>query len=137
MKKVIIAAALISAIGFTGLKVANAHGNYGTGYGNCNGNGYGTSFTENDVKQRETFWAETKTTRKELFVKRNELNALLNQDNPDEKKVASLSGELHDLETQLAENAESKGIRGGNGYGHVPGMMGNGRWGRGRHMMDW
>ena len=43
------------------------------------------------------FLEETKDTRKQLTVKRSERGALMSQDNPDEKKVAKLTGEIFNL----------------------------------------
>ena len=124
MKKYLVAAALIGAIGFSGVTMANARGNYGygpgPGYGGCNGGRYCDNWTgsEKDDEKASAFFEETKETRKEIVVKRSELDALMRQDNPDEKKVAKLTGELYDLQTQMEEKAGAtfeKGAR--NGYG--------------------
>ena len=66
------------------------------------------------------------------FHKKREKN-----DNPDEKKVAKLTGDLYDLETELEAKAESTGVRNRHFYGHGPGMMGTYGQGRGGHMMGW
>ena len=140
MKKLVTAVAIISIISLAGIQTVSAHG--GGNYRNNNDycGSYSTddrNVTEKDAVAIEKFRAETKTSRKEIVVKRSELNALLRNDNPDEQKVAKLTGELYDLETELQEKAEKTGIRGRNAYGHGPGMMGNYGGGRGRHMMDW
>ena len=139
MKKLITAAALIGAISLAGIQTASAHGGY-----NYNNNDYcgsystdNRTFTEKDAQAIEKFRDETKTVRKEIIVKRSELNALLRNDNPDETKVAKLTGELYDLETELETKAEKTGVRSRYTYGHGPGMMGTYGRGRGRHMMDW
>ena len=139
MKKFVTAAALIGAISLVGIQIASAHGgNYSNNYDYCGS--YSTddrTITEKDTEAIENFWAETNSTRKEIVVKRSELNALLRNDNPDEKKVAKLTGDLYDLETELGAKAEKTGIRGRYAYDHGPGMMGTYGRGRGGHMMGW
>jgi len=112
MKKYLAAAALVGAIGLSTITMANARGNYGygpgPGYGDCNGGRYcdNWSFSEKDDEKASAFFAETKEIRKEIVVKRSELDALMRQDNPDEKKVANLAGELYDLQNMMEEKAE-------------------------------
>jgi len=161
MKKLVTAAAILSVIGFVGISAASSHGgffNNGYGYGYCGTYGTnGTAFTKEDAAAIEKFQADTKDIRKEIVVKRSELNALLSNDNPDEKKVASLTGDLYDLENELDAKAEKvdggnryaygpmggygygmgPGMMGGYGYGMGPGMMGGYGWGPGGHMMGW
>ena len=134
MKKYLAAAALIGAIGFSGITMANARGNYGygpgPGYGGCNGGKYcdnGSNYEKDDEKA-SAFFAETKELRKEIVVKRSELDALMLQDNPDEKKVAKLTGDLYDLQTTMDEKAE-KTFEGGPRYGYGAGT-GNRNCGR-------
>ncbi len=133
MKKYLVAAALIGTIGLTGISMANARG-YGFGpgpvYGDCGGDRYcnSWSYNEKDEAKASAFYEETKELRKEIVVKRSELDALMRQDNPDEKKVAKLTGDLYDLETQMSEKAE-KTFEGGPRYGYGPGP-GNGNCGR-------
>ena len=127
MKKYLVAAALIGAIGFSGLSMANARGNYGygpgPGYGNCGGGKYCENYYEKDDEKSAAFFEETKELRKDIVVKRSELNALMQQDNPDEKKVAKLTGDLYDLQTTMEEKAE-KTFEGNPryGYGRGPGF---------------
>jgi Spy/CpxP family protein refolding chaperone len=139
MKKFITAAALIGAISLVGVQIASSHGgNYSNNYDYCGS--YSTddrTFTEKNAEAIETFRAETNAARKEIVVKRSELNALLRNDNPDENKVAKLTGELYDLETELEAKAEKTGIRGRYTYDHGPGMMDTYGRGRGGHMMGW
>jgi Spy/CpxP family protein refolding chaperone len=153
MKKTVTAAALIAALTFAGIQTVSANNNrydsddnYGPGY--C-GNYFnrGSNFTKEDQEALEKFNAETATTRREIVVKRSELNALLSKDNPDETKVGKLTGELYDLETDLDNKAEAAGIDNRYAYGPGPGMMHGYGWGPGmmqgygrgygRHMMDW
>ena len=56
---------------------------------------------------------------------------------PTFSKVAKLTGDLFDLETELEAKAEKTGIRGRYAYDHGPGMMGTYGRGRGGHMMGW
>ena len=143
MKKTVAAAALIAAMTFAGIQTVSAHGgrffnddNYGPGY--C-GNYYNENRGNTDVNQEalNKFLDETKTIRKDIVVKRSELNALLTKDNPDETKVAKLTGELYDLEEALDGKAEAAGIDNRYANGHGPGMMRGYGWGPGRHMMGW
>ena len=137
MKKYLVAAALIGVIGFSGMSMANARGygyGPGPGYGDCNGGRYcdNWSYSEKDEAKASAFFEETKETRKEIVVKRSELDALMRQDNPDEKKVAKLTGELYDLQAMMEEKAD-KAFEGraGYGYGRGPGYgnCGGGRRG--------
>ena len=139
MKKLITAAAIISVISLAGIQTASAHGgNYSNNNDYCGS--YSTddrTFTEKDAATIEKFRAETNSTRKEIVVKRSELNALLRNDNPDEKKVAKLTGDLYDLETEFEAKAEETGVKNRYAYDHGPGMMGTYGRGRGGHMMGW
>jgi len=139
MRKLMTTVALIGAISLTGIQIASAHsGNYSNNNDYCGS--YSTddrTFTEKDAEAVEKFRAETNSVRKEIVVKRSELNALLRNDNPDEKKVAKLTGDLYDLESELDAKAEKTGIRGRYAYDHGSGMMGTYGSGRGRHMMGW
>jgi Spy/CpxP family protein refolding chaperone len=143
MKKTATAAALIAALTFAGIQSASAHGgryysgnNYGPGYcGTYNSETRG--YTEEDQAAIEKFRDDTTAIRKEIVVKRSELNALLGKDNPDETKVAKLTGDLYDLEAELETKAEEAGIGNRYAYRHGPGMMRGYGWGRGGHMMGW
>ena len=139
MKKLVTAAAIVSIISLAGIQTASAHGgNYSNNNDYCGSYGtYDRTNTEKDTAAIEKFRAETQTVRKEIVVKRSELNALLRNDNPDEKKVAKLTGDLYDLETELEAKAETTGVRNRHFYGHGPGMMGTYGQGRGGHMMGW
>jgi Spy/CpxP family protein refolding chaperone len=139
MKKLVTAAAILSVISFAGIQAASAHGGYNkNGYGYCGSyTSDGSTFAKVDAEVIEKFQAETGSIRKEIVVKRSELNTLLRKDNPDETKVAKLTGDLYDLEAELDAKAEETGIRGRYVYDHGPGMMGTYGWGYGRHMMGW
>ena len=139
MKKLITATAIMSIISLAGIQAASAHGGkYSNNNDYCGSYGtYGNTYTEKDAEAIEKFRVETNSTRKQIVVKISELNALLRNDNPDEKKVAKLTGDLYDLETELEAKAESTGVRNRYSYGHGPGMMGTYGQGRGGHMMGW
>ena len=139
MKKELTIAALIGAISLAGIQTVSAHsGNYSNNNDYCGAYGtYDRTNTEKDTVAIEKFRAETNSARKEIVVKRSELNALLRNDNPDEKKVAKLTGDLYDLETELEAKAEETGVRNRYAYDHGPGMMGTYGRGRGGHMMGW
>lgn len=112
MKKYLVAVVLIGAIGFTVFSMANARGNNsygpGPGYGNCGDYRYcnNVAISDSENEKRAAFFEETKAERKEIVVKRSELDVLMNQDNPDEKKVAKLTGEIYDLQTLLEEKVD-------------------------------
>jgi Spy/CpxP family protein refolding chaperone len=131
MKKYVLAAALIVAIGFASYSMADARGNYGYGPGPGNGDcgGYGdcnnVDRSDADNEKGAAFFEETKETRKEIFVKRIELDALMSQDNPDEKKVAKLTGEVYDLHAMMDEKA-GKAFGDSPRYGYGRGRGGNG-----------
>ena len=143
MKKTWLAVAVVIAIGTVGYQIADAGpgwpgGMMGHGYGYCQN--YGgpmgqQALDEETIAKREKFFEETTELRKQLAVKHVELEALMNQENPDEKKVAKLAGETFDLRTQLRKTAQESGIQGGFGpnfcggrhHGGGPGMG----WGRG------
>ena len=143
MKKTVTAAALIAALTFVGIQAVSAQGGryyrnnaYGPGYcGNFDNESRG--YSAEDQAVLEKFKNDTAAIRKEIVVKRSELDALMNRDNPDETKVAKLTGELYDLETDLDGKAEAAGIENRFAYDNGPGMMrGYGR-GRGGYMMGW
>jgi Spy/CpxP family protein refolding chaperone len=139
MKKVIATTAILSIISLASVQAASAHSGYSNNNDYCGSYGtYDKAYTEKDTEAIEKFRSDTSSLRKEIIVKRSELNALLRNDNPDEKKVAKLTGDLYDLETELEAKAEKTGVKGRYAYDHGPGMMGTyGGWGRGRHMMGW
>lgn len=143
MKKTVAVAALIAAMTLAGIQTVSAHGgrffgadNYGPGYcGNYDNENRG--YTEENQEAFKKFLNETATIRRDIVVKRSELNALLSRDNPDETKASKLTGELYDLEETLAGKAEAAGIDSPYAYGHGPAMMRGYGWGPGRHMMGW
>jgi len=140
MKKIVTVAAILSVIGFASYQAASAHGNYYNkgDYGYCGSfTTDGSTYNKEDAEAIEKFQTETSAIRKEIVVKRSELNALLRNDNPDEKNVAKLTGDLYDLEAELETKAEAAGIDNRNAYRSGPGMMRGYGWGPGGHMMGW
>ena len=69
---------------------------------------------------REAFMNETVELRKAMTVKKAELRAIMNNDNPDPKRVAELTGEVFDLREQLHNKAQEKGLD-KIGFGRGPG----------------
>jgi hypothetical protein len=137
MKKVLTAAAIISVLSFAGIQTVSAHGGYNNNYSYCGSyEAYDNANTEKEIETLEKFRTETSSIRKEIVVKRSELNALLRNDNPDEKKVAKLTGDLYDLEAELQAKAEETGTRSRYAYDYPHHMRGYG-WGYGHHMMGW
>ena len=137
MKQLLMAVAVVGLLGFAGVQMASAHGGYGQGggYGYCGDNSDGDDTKDNAAW--EEFRTETNDIRRSIVVKRSELRALSNQDNPDAKRVAQLTGELFDLQNDLDKKAADKGITGRSNYGHGSGMMRGDGYRNGRHMMDW
>jgi Spy/CpxP family protein refolding chaperone len=134
MKKFLVAAALVGVISLAGVSMVNARGNYGNspgiGHGDCGGYGYcnNWSYDEQDKEKAAAFLAETKETRKQIAVKRGERKALMRQDNPDEKRVAALTGEIFDLKNLLDEKAKET-FGDSPRLGHMRGRGGFGRCG--------
>ena len=143
MKTLLIATVMIATISFAGIQTVSAHGgNFRGGNGYCDDYAGGnthlydrTHMYDRNTEDYEKFRKETADIRKDIAVKRSELRALNRQDNPDEKRVAQLTGELFDLEEKLSEKAAKTGIDTRSNHG--PSMMRDGVRGRGRHMMDW
>ena len=83
---------------------------------------------EEMMQNRDAFLKETKELRKNMMVKRSEMEALMQGTNPNPEQVAVLAGELFDLKEQLREKAQEKGLP-----GH--GLMGPHKMGHGCDMM--
>ena len=135
MKRTWLTVALVLTIGFMGYQIAEAGPGWGGGYGcqNYGGPGGGQALDEESIAKRDKFFEETTELRKELSVKQAELGALMSQENPDEKKVASLTGDVFDLRNQLRTKANESGIQrgfGGSNFCDGPGCGGPGK-GRG------
>jgi len=99
MKKVLTAAALTGVLIFAGMQTVSAHGgryysNNNDGYYCGNYDSEVRTYTEKDHAALKKFRDDTSNIRKDIVVKRSELNALMRQDNPDETKVAKLTGDL-------------------------------------------
>lgn len=121
MKKYLAAAALVGALSLAGISMVNAHGYRGFGPGRWDGDpgrnpGFGycdnyrycdnRPYNEADSEKATAFFDETRDTRKQIIVKKSELRALMQQDNPDEKKAAVLAGEIFDLKNLMADKAQ-------------------------------
>ena len=112
MKKFLVVAALVGIFSLVGFSMVNARGNHS--YGSGMGYGYGGdcgyfdkwSYDDLDKEKIDTFLKETQETRKQLAVKRSERRALMSQGNPDEKRVATLTGEIFDLRNLLDDKAK-------------------------------
>lgn len=146
MKKGFVVLLAIMTVSFAGYNLADARPwgggmmGYGGGYGNCDnclGGPQQGELDEETIKAREKFFSETKALRKKMAVMQAEMAALMNRENPDEKKVAKLAGDIFDLRSELRQKAADSGLtsgyggcRGG-GPGYGPGMKGQGRGGRG------
>jgi hypothetical protein len=108
----IAAATLISLSGFTPADAGPGYG--GRGFcGNCDQQ---QALSPEALQAREEFMAETTDIRKQLAVRKAELRALMAQQNPDEKRVAALTGETFDLHHQLRQKAADRGLPGQFGF---------------------
>jgi zinc resistance-associated protein len=135
---------------------------WGHGPGYCwnggTGNGSGTLNQEQGTKLdqlQQNFYNDTAPIRNELWNKSRELNTALNAANPDRARITALQSEINDLRAKMSQKrldfelearkiAPNTGVAGGYGpgygrggwgmmgYGHGPGIMGNGR-GYGNH----
>jgi len=135
-RKIVLGVALISAVALAGLHTAGARpwgsGPYGDGppCDQC-GSGYGYGYQqrqqldEKTTEARDKFFKETVAVRKEIATKRAEKFALMNNENPDAKRVAELTAELFDLREQLHTKAQEAGLDDfagrGFGFGDGPG----------------
>lgn len=136
MKKTWLAVVAVVTMSVAGYQIANAGPGWGGmmgpgygGYGNCQNYGagpQGQGLDEEALAKREKFFEETTDLRKQMAVKGAELEALMNQEQPDEKKVASLTGEVFDLRNQLRTKARESGIQRGFGAGYCNGPYGGG-----------
>ena len=118
-KKIVLGVVLISALAFAGLQSACA-GPWGGGpdkwggprCGECDGSGnWGQQrLDDKSAQAHEAFLDETAEQRKAMVTKKAEMRAIMNNDNPDPKRIAELSGELFDLREQLHKTAREKGI---------------------------
>jgi zinc resistance-associated protein len=129
-KKIIIAAAVTTALTFTGLQAATASPGETKGRGPgfqhpCPGQGQ--SFDEATQKARDTFLSETTELRKSMAEKRAAKRAVMNSTTPDPEKAAQLAGELFDLREQLRTKAKTAGLPAGM-------MMGMGKMNHGAMM---
>ena len=112
MKKFLITVVLVGVVGLLSFSMVSARGNHGYGpgmgygYGDDRGHCNNWSYEGQDKEKVNIFLEETKETRKQLTVKRSERRALMSQDNPDEKKVAKLTGEIFDLKNLMDEKAK-------------------------------
>jgi len=121
MKKLVTILAITVVLGLAVLQTAEAgwgwwgrggERGYGRGYGpgDCGGPRYGRELDEKEIKARDDFFNETKDMRRDLFDKRQEYAALMDQENPDKDKAAQLWSEIFDLQAKLQEKAGAAGF---------------------------
>lgn len=115
MRRFLIAVSLVGVVVFATMQVVSAgpwgNNGFGPGCGNCNAYGGGQTVADDEPEgNRQKFLDETTALRRQIEVKNAELAALMNQENPDEKRAASLAGELYDLRNQLQEKAGAAGF---------------------------
>ena len=114
MKKSMVTLAIISTLGLAGISLAQAAATvargFAPGYG-CGGYGYGApAASREDFETREKFYAETTDLRRQLFDKRNEYVAALNQEPVDSEATRKLATEIADLRQQIGQLAQERGV---------------------------
>lgn len=116
MKKVLVATALVATLAIIGIQQAGAYGP-----GECwqnRGGAPGQTLDKETLKKYEAFRTETAEIRKEMTIKRAQMQALMQGDNPDADRAGELASTLFDLRTQIQAKADDAGLQGfGPGYG--------------------
>ena len=136
MKKLIATVALVATIGFFGIQQASAQRGMGDNPDCWRANQQNVQvLDEESQKARTAFFDATTELRKDMFMKRAEMRAIMHGDNPDEKKASALAGEMFELRTQIQAKADETGWKGGMGGGAGMGCNGcNGSGGgKGHH----
>jgi zinc resistance-associated protein len=114
-KKIILGAILAGTIALAGMQTAGARPWGGGQWCDGCGRGYGgqgsLQLDESTLAARDAFLKDTVELRKSMAMKRAEQKALMNNDNPDAKRIAELSGELFELREQLAAKAQEAGLK--------------------------
>ena len=78
----------------------------------------------------QKFFKDTQGLRREIFVKRAELEAIVNAAQPDPAAAGKMAGELYDLQTSLRTQAQAAGLgRFEPGFGMGKGMGKKGKGG--------
>ena len=126
MKKGITVVTLATLIALTGAYQASANWGHGGGMGGgggCQGQGIALRADLDDATKAEyeNFVESTQDLRKEIFVKRAEIRALMNAEEPNAEKVGTLSGELFDLRATMLAKAKEAGLSDVVGAGKGPG----------------
>jgi len=114
MKKAITVVTLATLIGLTGAYQASAkwgHGG-GMGGGGCQGQGIAARADLDDATKAEyeKFVENTQDLRKDVFVKRAKIKALMNAAEPDADKIGVLSGEIFELRAAMRAQAKEAGL---------------------------
>ncbi len=125
LKKLSVISVAVITLGIAGAQLAGAGGpgkDFDRPY-------YGQGFNDEQQALRSAFLDETVDIRKNMAVKRAEMHALMNSNNPDGQQVSALSADLFDLRETMRKKAAEKGLKGFMGHGG-PGMMGH-HFGRG------
>ena len=106
MKKLFIILIVTTVFGFI---ASQAFACYWDGYwgGPTNGR-YSQDVEQSEAYQK--FLSKTAKLREELSAKQGEYNALMNQDNPDPKRVGKLSQEITELHNQLRAKAKAHNL---------------------------
>lgn len=110
MKRTLVILTLVAALGLVGAQ-AFAFGP-GSGCGGCPGAGAGTV---DNPEQYQQFLDQTTDLRKQAALDRAELNAVMNQDNPDQAQAREIMARIWDAQEALRAKAAELGVSGGAG----------------------
>lgn len=114
MKKTITVVTLATIIGLTFAYQASAKMGHGGGMGGCDCQGdrivMRADLDDATKAEYENFVESTQDLRKEVFVKKATIRALMNAEEPNAEKIGVLSGEIFDLKATMRAKAKEAGL---------------------------
>jgi Spy/CpxP family protein refolding chaperone len=133
MKMQIAAVAFVLTLAVAGFASARS-GGMGGGMGpgmNCPQGQMTQQLDKATQDKLDAFHRDTLAQRKDMFMKKAEMKALMGSETPDRAAVSKLSGEIFDLKIAIKDKAKAAGVEayvGGHGKGMGKGMgMGMGK----------
>lgn len=127
MKMQIAAVVLVLTLAVAGFASARG-GGMGGGMGpgmNCPQGQMTQQLDKATQDKLDAFHRDTLALRKQMFMKKAEMKALMGSQTPDRAAVSKLSGEIFDLKIAIKEKAKAAGVEayvGGHGMGKGMGM---------------
>lgn len=113
IKKIVVVAGLVTVLGFAVMQQASARG-WGAGQGggyDCPNYGMSSQQLDEATQAKiDAFRTETTELRKQIAMKRAEKQALMANQSPDAKAIASVEGELFDLRNEMQNKAREAGV---------------------------